>query len=70
MMIIILNKKFWEELIFYFPFTTIWIFDKNRKKNLVHKHNEVKNWEAVFLVLLMGVIMKYTVRMVSGSMIL
>jgi hypothetical protein len=26
------NKKFWEVLIAYFPFTAVWIFDTSRKK--------------------------------------
>jgi hypothetical protein len=37
---IIYNKKFWEELIAYFPFTTNWVFDTTI-------------WKAVVLVLLM-----------------
>jgi hypothetical protein len=56
-----INRKFWEELIACFPFTTIWIFDKSRKKTFVCMHNGVKKKtarEAVVLILLIGVIYK------------
>jgi hypothetical protein len=37
------NKKFWEELIAYFPFTVILVFVMTSiKKTLVYIHNEVK----------------------------
>jgi hypothetical protein len=37
-----LNKKFWEELITYFPFAIIWVFGmRSRKKTLVCMWNEV-----------------------------
>jgi hypothetical protein len=52
--------KFWEELITYFPFTVIIVFDTSRKKTLVYMHNEVNTTiqygMAAVLVLLMGVI--------------
>jgi hypothetical protein len=45
----------------------------SRKNNLICTHNEVnKNniiWEAAVLVLLTGVIMKYTVEMASDGML-
>jgi hypothetical protein len=36
------NKKFWEELVAYFPFTVILISDTSRKKTLVCMRNEFK----------------------------
>jgi hypothetical protein len=36
-----LNKKFWEELIAYFPFTVISVCNTSRKKTLVCMCNEV-----------------------------
>jgi hypothetical protein len=35
------DKKFWEELIVYIPFTLISVSDTCRKKLLVFMHNEV-----------------------------
>jgi hypothetical protein len=36
-----INKKFCEELIVYFPFTSIWVPDTmSRKKTLVYMHKE------------------------------
>jgi hypothetical protein len=37
----LLNKKFQEELIAYFPFTVILVSDiTSREKTLVYRHNE------------------------------
>jgi hypothetical protein len=36
------NKKYWEELIAYFPFTVIGVSDTSRKKTLAYMRNEVK----------------------------
>jgi hypothetical protein len=36
---VIINKKLWEKIMAYFPFTTIWAFDTS--KNLTCINNEV-----------------------------
>jgi hypothetical protein len=35
------RKKFWEELITYFPFTVFWVSDTSRKKTFVYMRNKV-----------------------------
>jgi hypothetical protein len=67
-----INNKFWEELIVYFPFSTVWIFDTGRKETLVCMRNEVSKtiqferlqwwcyeWERS---------MKYTIEMASNGL--
>jgi hypothetical protein len=59
------NKKFWVELITYFPFTTISVSDTSGGKTNFSMHNKVnKTWEATVLVLPMAVI--YEVHHADG----
>jgi hypothetical protein len=67
------SRKLKEELIAYFPFIITFIYGAtSRKKNLVWMRNEVNKtivWEASVLVLLIGVIFRYTVDMVLDGVI-
>jgi hypothetical protein len=41
------NKKFWEELIAYYPFTEILVLDTRRKKASLYLRNEVNKQRCI-----------------------
>jgi hypothetical protein len=64
------NKNFWEELIAYFPFTTIWVSDTiSRKKTSVCVGKEVNKARLQWWFYWCELIMKYTIEMASDGMI-